>query len=115
MTFYTLDQDTGEIASVPPENFEEFLKKTKEESYHESRMVGRDALNDGAIIVSTYFTGMDERFSPADGPEPILFLTQVIDNGKDRGLLYDQEKHTNLKDAREGHLRMVEKWSRKDG
>lgn len=65
----------------------------------------------GKYWVSTVWLGLDHSF---EGGIPLIFETMVFEKDKDGTVNYrdlEMERYHTLKEANEGHKKMVKKWS----
>lgn len=70
--------------------------------------VDETTLRDGKLI-STVWLGLDHSFGRG---KPLIFETMVFSSHKGKGKL-DEERYSTEKEAKIGHKRMVERWSKK--
>lgn len=95
--YYVWDRDTDDVRQV--DTLTSFRSA-------DDRRVAKTTLSGGTYI-STIFLGIDHGFS--DGP-PLVFETMVFPSADDMSDM-DCERYSTAAEAREGHERMVEKWS----
>ena len=92
-----------------PLSLMEWAKKFEEIGY---KRVGMDITTYG-YRVSTVWLGLDHNYSRG---KPLIFETMVFHDKKGKlGHDYNMERYSTLKEAKEGHKKMVKKWSKKRG